>query len=629
MDGQRLGAHVLPIGLMMGLNAGAPAAGAGLQGLGGFAAVAGEVPGLFAGALQGVLGAAPDGEGVGPEVGWDLQQDPEAGSDVFSDALFLQSGEFAELPQQIAGDWQLEAGAAGGLGPQGGEAVWRASTGQASGAEVGVPSPAGGAGVDQGGAGSGGSNGVLPGPLGSALGAAVAAGQGDGAAPPTQPVQTLLAAAPQTIADPDVPEFRIPAASGATDVDVMPVANAGRRWQSGLPAELRAAVSNAPQAPTVNTVQTGARVDGPAAQLAAEVPEPSRILVPKRPVVLPAAEAGAENQQQAVDMQARLPALDARGIGQPAVVQASQGVEAAVTTGTGPAFKTQMNSTTAMTPEFSAGSELGEPDDVELSSRFVSRFDVGRERAPGWSAVAAPQSPGGHAGQAATAGAVAGAVPSPQMPAALASADAADVLLAADLEAGDFESQSFGSGDLEDGVDLAATVRGGNLQGAMRTDSLQMPNQAQSGQVASQVAVEIARHLKNGQSSFQMRFDPPELGRVDVRMKVAADGSVQAHLIVERPETLDMFLRDQRALERALENAGLSANSGDLQFSLKQDGDQQMASGDNGAGQGSANGQSSDGPSDGAETWREDDPENVQVHRLRLAEQRGGLDIKI
>lgn len=628
MDGQRLGAHVLPIGLMMGLNAGAPAAGAGLQGLGGFAAVAGEVPGLFAGALQGVLGAAPNGEGVGPEGGWDLQQDPEAGSDVFSDALFLQSGEFAELPQQIAGDWQLEAGAAGGLGPQGGEAVWLASAGQASGAEVGVPSAAGGAGAGQGGSDSGGSNGVLPGPLGSALGAAVAASQGDGAAPPTQPVQTLLAAAPQTIADPDVPEFRIPAASGATDVDVMPVADVGRRWQSGLPAELRAAVSNEPQAPTVNTVQTAARVDGPAAQLAAEVSEPSGILVPKRPVALPAAETGAENQQQGVDEQARLSALGAKSAGQLGAVQASQGIEAAVATGTVPAFKGQMNSTTAMTPEFSTGSELGEPDDVEFSSRFVSRFDIGRERAPGWSAAVKPQIP---AGQAAMTRAVnfTGAEALPQMPAALASADAAERLLAADLEAGDAEWQTLGAGDLEDGVDLAATVRGGNLQGAMRTDSLQMPNQAQSGQVASQVAVEIARHLKNGQSSFQMRFDPPELGRVDVKMKVAADGSVQAHLIVERPETLDMFLRDQRALERALENAGLSANSGDLQFSLKQDGDQQMASGDNGAGQGSANGQSSDGPSDGAETWREDDPENVQVHRLRLAEQRGGLDIKI
>ncbi|WP_417686591.1 flagellar hook-length control protein FliK [Roseibium sp.] len=94
---------------------------------------------------------------------------------------------------------------------------------------------------------------------------------------------------------------------------------------------------------------------------------------------------------------------------------------------------------------------------------------------------------------------------------------------------------------------------------------------------AGQVAAAIARNLQNGQTRFQMRFDPPELGRVDINMKVAADGSVHAHMIVERPETLDMFLRDQRALERALVTAGLNAESENLQFSLKQDGGQQSA----------------------------------------------------
>ncbi len=172
--------------------------------------------------------------------------------------------------------------------------------------------------------------------------------------------------------------------------------------------------------------------------------------------------------------------------------------------------------------------------------------------------------------------------------------------------------------------DFAATVRGGETHGAVRTESLQTPSQAQSGQVATQVAAEIARHLKNGQTRFQMRFDPPELGRVDVNMRVGADGGVQAHLIVERPETLDMFLRDQRSLERALEAAGLSTNSENLQFSLKQDGGRGFASGD---GQGDQGGHVAEGA--GGAEGEDPDPDTEEIIRLTLAESRGGLDVKI
>lgn len=172
--------------------------------------------------------------------------------------------------------------------------------------------------------------------------------------------------------------------------------------------------------------------------------------------------------------------------------------------------------------------------------------------------------------------------------------------------------------------ETGTTVRGGDGAGAMRTESLQAPTQAQSGQVATQVAAEIARNLKNGQTRFQMRFDPPELGRVEVNMRVGTDGGVHAHLIVERPETLDMFLRDQRGLERALEAAGLNADPDNLQFSLKQEGGRDFASGD---GQSDDSAQMDQGE-DGAEN-DEDRRGDEDIVRLTLASQRGGLDLKI
>ncbi len=158
---------------------------------------------------------------------------------------------------------------------------------------------------------------------------------------------------------------------------------------------------------------------------------------------------------------------------------------------------------------------------------------------------------------------------------------------------------------------------------AARMDASQTPTQAQSGQVATQVAAEIARNLRNGETRFQMRFDPPELGKVNVSMKVAPDGSVQAHLIVERPETLDMFMRDQRGLERALEAAGLNADSENLKFSLSDNGNQQSAfsQDDEAGGNGGPN---RDGASDAEEQMI--DPQELQ---MAYRAQNGGLDIRI
>jgi flagellar hook-length control protein FliK len=86
------------------------------------------------------------------------------------------------------------------------------------------------------------------------------------------------------------------------------------------------------------------------------------------------------------------------------------------------------------------------------------------------------------------------------------------------------------------------------------------------------IAAEITRHVQNGVNRFEIRLNPPELGRIDVRMEMDNSGNVVARLAVERSETLDLLQRDQRALERALTDAGLDANKTELEFSLGQQG---------------------------------------------------------
>ncbi len=83
------------------------------------------------------------------------------------------------------------------------------------------------------------------------------------------------------------------------------------------------------------------------------------------------------------------------------------------------------------------------------------------------------------------------------------------------------------------------------------------------------VAETIAARASSGTSRFTVKLDPAELGAVDVRVEVRANGEVRAHLVVERSDTLDMMLRDQKNLERSLGQAGLDVSSSGLQFSLR------------------------------------------------------------
>jgi flagellar hook-length control protein FliK len=83
------------------------------------------------------------------------------------------------------------------------------------------------------------------------------------------------------------------------------------------------------------------------------------------------------------------------------------------------------------------------------------------------------------------------------------------------------------------------------------------------------LAVEIVARARDGQNRFEIRLDPPELGRVDVHLRVDRDGNVSSRLIVERSETLDLLRRDAPSLERALQNAGLKTGEQGLQFSLR------------------------------------------------------------
>ncbi len=405
--------------------------------------------------------------------------------------------------------------------------------------------------------------------------------------------------------------------------------NAGRRWQSALPPELRAAAGQQ-QAKAVaagsqealaasNNAEEAGQIAGGKAQEAASSAE-RRIWRSGPGSIFATSEAAASTAGAQGD---GAPVISAASSAQPVNTVSAEAVAAASKgSGTPSGAASQVDVAQAGVAAEAGDNSLTLDGEIDTSER---RPVTDLRPAVGASAnnKAGAQAAGGQAN-----GAQAAAQPTLASAAPQSMSQKAD--LTAEIMAGDADLPPALENDLAFEPDFAATVRGGEMQGATRTEALQTPNQTQSSHLATQVAVEMARNLKNAQTKFQMRFDPPELGRVDVNMKVSADGSVQAHLIVERPETLDMFLRDQRGLERALEAAGLNTNSNDLQFSLKQQGtDQQLAFGQDQSQQQNNSDQASNGGDGSADDAAGGEIVDSQLVRMALAEQRGGLDIRI
>jgi flagellar hook-length control protein FliK len=91
-----------------------------------------------------------------------------------------------------------------------------------------------------------------------------------------------------------------------------------------------------------------------------------------------------------------------------------------------------------------------------------------------------------------------------------------------------------------------------------------------------QLALTVATEARAGTRRFEIRLDPPEMGRIDVKLEMQADGSIRSMMTVERPETFDALNRDARQLERLLTQSGLKLDEGGLQLSMGNDGSQQQ-----------------------------------------------------
>ena len=88
--------------------------------------------------------------------------------------------------------------------------------------------------------------------------------------------------------------------------------------------------------------------------------------------------------------------------------------------------------------------------------------------------------------------------------------------------------------------------------------------------VAAQVGREIVRRFSGGATSFELRLDPADLGRVEVRMEVTRDNRVTAVITADNPQALTELARNARDLEQQLQSAGLQLTDNGLSFDLRQ-----------------------------------------------------------
>lgn len=108
--------------------------------------------------------------------------------------------------------------------------------------------------------------------------------------------------------------------------------------------------------------------------------------------------------------------------------------------------------------------------------------------------------------------------------------------------------------------------------GAARVRRPQAPVRPQAAMQTPDFARLIAHRLKDGKTHFELRLDPPDLGRVEARLTIADDGKAALALKFDNQAALDHFARDGEALRQALLTAGFDLGGQSLSFTLAERG---------------------------------------------------------
>lgn len=119
-------------------------------------------------------------------------------------------------------------------------------------------------------------------------------------------------------------------------------------------------------------------------------------------------------------------------------------------------------------------------------------------------------------------------------------------------------------------------------------------NSASSTQTTQMIALQIHRNAQTQVDTFRMQLHPADMGQLEVRLKFSKDGTMKAHLVADKPETLAILQKDSAQLQKMLEQSGIQLDGNALSFDLRQQRDQGTQSAYNNNGSRAAAGNADD-----------------------------------
>lgn len=90
-------------------------------------------------------------------------------------------------------------------------------------------------------------------------------------------------------------------------------------------------------------------------------------------------------------------------------------------------------------------------------------------------------------------------------------------------------------------------------------------------EAVEQIKVNITKSAVKGVDTINVQLKPEELGHIEIKMQIAKDGKLQAHIISSRAETMDMLQKEMPALEKAFNDAGFETDGNSFSFSFRED----------------------------------------------------------
>jgi hypothetical protein len=89
--------------------------------------------------------------------------------------------------------------------------------------------------------------------------------------------------------------------------------------------------------------------------------------------------------------------------------------------------------------------------------------------------------------------------------------------------------------------------------------------------IAVSLQKNTVNNANNESRNWTLQLDPPDLGKVEIRLQFTKDKLVKAQMIIEKPETWLMLQRDAQVLERALQGNDIDSDVSSISFELAGD----------------------------------------------------------